>query len=146
MGATGGKMSECFPSVTVTGFDDKQDAAAIRRAALRTLSGLGCRRLSVDIFTMERKEAVRLNRKFRGKAYAADVLSFPLPSPVPGGVVGEILLRPSPVARLAAFPGFTRRKRLARLAVHGVLHVLGYGHDDPEQARIMRALERASGG
>jgi probable rRNA maturation factor len=133
------------PGLTITGFDDPLDAAAVKRAALRMLAVLGVSRLSIDLGVMGRKDSVRLNRRFRGKTYAADVLSFPLPSPVPGGMAGEVLIRPSAVARRGSDGGISRRRRLARLTVHGVLHVLGYGHDDADQAGIMRALERIGG-
>ena len=138
-------MRPARPCLAITGFDDPRDAAAVKRAALRILSVLGVSRLSVDLGAMGRRDAVRLNRRFRGETYAADVLSFPLPPPIPGGMAGEVLIRPSVVARRGAGAGISRRRRLARLAVHGVLHVLGYGHDDADQAGIMRALERTGG-
>jgi probable rRNA maturation factor len=131
--------------LTISGFRDGGDAAAVRQAARLILEMLGCARLSVDFSVMSIREARRLNRRFRGKTYAAGVLSFPMPTPAPGGPAGEVLICPSSAARQAARAGISRRRRLVQLATHGALHVLGYRHDDADSTRMMRALERAAG-
>ena len=90
-------------------------------------------------------EAVRaLNRAWRGKDKATNVLSFPanphpgMPGPQP---LGDIALAFETVAREAEIEGKTLADHAAHLIVHGVLHLLGYDHETEAEAEIMEALE-----
>ena len=79
-----------------------------------------------------------LNRDFRQKDYATNVLSFPSP-PNPEGQIGDIALAFGVCAREAAEQG----KPLSHhLVAHGVLHLLGYDHEGDDEAEAMEALER----
>lgn len=85
-------------------------------------------------------EARELNRDFRGKDYATNVLSFPYAlEPV---VCGDLVLCPEVVAREAAEQGKSGEEHYAHLIVHGILHLLGYDHvDSRKEARRMEARE-----
>lgn len=95
--------------------------------------------------------AVRaLNRDWRGKDKATNVLSFPAPPVEPGlapgdGEVhlGDIAIAYETLAREAADEGKPVADHLTHLAVHGTLHLLGHDHETPEEAERMEALERA---
>ena len=95
-------------------------------------------------------EARNLNRDYRGKDYATNVLSFPgeLPEGVklPKGVhlplMGDIVLCAPVVAREAAEQGKPVAHHYAHLTVHGMLHLLGMDHQDPAEAECMERLER----
>jgi probable rRNA maturation factor len=89
----------------------------------------------------------RLNRRWRDKDRATDVLSFPLqelragrlPDP---GPIGDIVVA-LPVARRAARSlSLPFRSHLAHLLIHGLLHLLGYDHQTDAQAGVMERLER----
>ena len=86
----------------------------------------------------------RINREYRGIDRPTDVLSFCyLDEPHAGGVLGEIFVAPSVAERQAEEAGCDVAEEIARLAVHGLLHVLGYDHDTPGTRRsILRRQER----
>lgn len=82
-----------------------------------------------------------LNRAFRQKDYATNVLSFPSP-PNPEGQIGDIALAFGVCAREAAEQGKPLAHHLQHLVAHGVLHLLGYDHQDDGEAEAMEAFER----
>ncbi len=87
----------------------------------------------------------RLNRRFAGKDRVTDVLSFP--SGAVGGVLGDIAIATGLARRQARDAGHTYTEELRVLALHGLLHLLGYDHhgDDGTMARVELRL-RCKGG
>ena len=90
------------------------------------------------------KEGRSLNRHYRGKDYATNVLSFPaeLPEGVKLPLLGDLVLCAPVVAREAREQGKPLAAHYAHLTVHGVLHLLGWDHEDARDAECMEALER----
>jgi probable rRNA maturation factor len=99
-----------------------------------------------------------LNLTFRGKDYATDVLSFPAehesrsrsartPSIVGAAPLGDIVIATGVAARQAARLGHSVRDELRVLALHGLLHLLGYNHelDAGQMARAERRLGTRGG-
>lgn len=90
--------------------------------------------------------AIRLlNRDWRGKDSATNVLSFPTPevARMAGAPhLGDIAIAYETLEREAAGEGKPLADHLAHLAVHGTLHLLGYDHEVPEEAEEMEAMER----
>ena len=88
-----------------------------------------------------------LNREYRGRDTATNVLSFAgLDGPgEPGGpsLLGDVVLARETVVREACEQGKTPADHLAHLVVHGVLHLLGYDHQTTAQAETMEDLERS---
>jgi probable rRNA maturation factor len=82
-----------------------------------------------------RREARALNRHFRRRDYATNVLSFPY------GPSGDIVLCHPLIAREAREQKKSVRAHYAHLVVHGVLHLRGHAHDDKASARRMEARE-----
>ncbi|MGR4862580.1 rRNA maturation RNase YbeY [Caulobacter sp. LARHSG274] len=82
-----------------------------------------------------------LNRDFRHKDYATNVLSFPSP-PNPEGQIGDIAVAFGVCVREAQEQGKSLAHHLQHLVAHGVLHLLGYDHQDDDEAEAMEALER----
>ena len=80
-----------------------------------------------------------------------DVMSFPMDELEPGGrpdapepgpsMLGDIVLCPEFAAEQAAAAGHTLGHELALLTIHGVLHLLGYDHGEPEEEKEMFALQ-----
>jgi probable rRNA maturation factor len=87
-------------------------------------------------------EVAELNLRFRGKGGPTNVLSFPAPAN-PEGQIGDIALAYGVCAREAEQQGKTLSQHLMHLTVHGVLHLLGYDHEDDGEAEAMEALERS---
>ena len=69
-----------------------------------------------------------LNKKYRGKNRATDVLAFP------GDGLGEIVICLREVKKNAKRYRSNPEKELARVLIHGILHLLGYDHEQSEQA------------
>lgn len=86
-----------------------------------------------------------LNRDFRQKDYPTNVLSFPSPQNPeanPEGQIGDIALAFGVCQREAAEQGKPLSHHLQHLVAHGVLHLLGYDHQDDGEAEAMEAFER----
>ena len=89
--------------------------------------------------------AVRtLNREFRGKNSATDVLSFPPPSGNKTASAGEIAISADIAAHNAACLGHSPAAEIKILALHGILHLAGFDHerDNGQMARKEIALRR----
>ena len=92
-----------------------------------------------------------LNRAYRGKDYATDVLSFPVADdPVPGvrpRFLGDVVIASGVAARQARAAGHSVKTELRILALHGLLHLLGYDHetDEGQMARTEARLRRKAG-
>jgi len=106
-----------------------------------------------------------LNRTYRGKDYATDVLSFPQLAPslkpripssrrasspqplAPTGFLGDIVIARGVAKRQARAAGHPELDELRLLALHGLLHLLGYDHerDNGRMRRVERRLRRTGG-
>jgi probable rRNA maturation factor len=85
-----------------------------------------------------------LNRKFGKKDKPTDVLSFPAEE---RGYLGDVVISSGIAARQARAAGHSLATELRVLALHGLLHLLGYDHerDDGQMARLERRLRRVGG-
>jgi probable rRNA maturation factor len=98
----------------------------------------------VNILVVGSAAGRRYNREFRGRDYATNVLSFPY-EPAPGehsGLLGDIVICAPVVLREARAHRKASRDHFAHLTIHGVLHLLGYDHENGRDAKRMEALER----
>lgn len=98
----------------------------------------------VDIILTNDKKLQELNKLYRHKDYPTNVLSFPmndLALPNHPAILGDIYISFETVSREAAECGKKLTEHLAHMAVHGVLHLLGYDHGVKRDADIMEALE-----
>ncbi len=94
----------------------------------------------VTIRLVDAEEGQQLNREYRGKDYATNVLSFPYDTePV---VMGDLVICPGVVAREAAEQGKAADAHYAHLTVHGMLHLQGWDHENDEDAQAMEDEER----
>ena len=110
--------------------------AALRGAKRRRPAELSIRIVGAD-------EARALNRDYRGKDYATNVLSFEaeLPPDLKLPLIGDMVICAPVVAREAAEQGKPAHAHWAHLTVHGTLHLLGYDHVVKAEAEAMEALE-----
>lgn len=118
--------------------------ASFRRWVAAALRGAGRRRAAeLSIRIVDAAEGRALNRDYRGRDYATNVLSFPaeLPPGVHLPLIGDLAICAPVVAREAAEQGKAVREHYAHLTVHGVLHLLGHDHVEDAQAERMEALE-----
>jgi probable rRNA maturation factor len=91
----------------------------------------------------------QLNEKWMEKEGSTDVLAFPMDELRPGlvnedpeeGVLGDLVLCPEVAARQASTAGHSTEAEIELLTVHGILHLLGYDHAEPEEHKVMFGLQ-----
>jgi len=130
--------------------------ARVRQIATAVLKAERVRDALVSITFVSRREIARLNKAHVGHAGATDVISFAL-GKTPGerersAVVGDIYIAPDVARANAIHFGGSIREEIARLVVHGTLHVLGHDHPEGDgrttspmwkrQERLLAALGR----
>ncbi|HVX04744.1 MAG TPA: rRNA maturation RNase YbeY [Rhodanobacteraceae bacterium] len=118
--------------------------ASFRRWTEAALQGARHRKpaeLSIRIVGM--REGRTLNRQYRHKDYATNVLSFPveLPHGIASPLLGDLVICAPVVARETREQHKSPRDHYAHLTVHGVLHLLGFDHQEERDAVRMEALE-----
>ncbi|HLT44461.1 MAG TPA: rRNA maturation RNase YbeY [Luteimonas sp.] len=122
-------------------------AVSFRKWAAAALAGR-IREADLAIRIVGTREGRALNRHYRGRDYATNVLSFPadLPEGLPPGVhmplLGDLVVCAPVVAREAREQGKPAAAHYAHLTVHGVLHLLGWDHGNSREAEAMEQLER----
>ena len=122
-------------------------ATSFRKWVAAALKGR-IREADLAIRLVDAKEGQSLNHHYRGKDYATNVLSFPaeLPEGLPKGVkfplLGDLVICAPVVAREAVEQQKALNAHYAHLTVHGVLHLLGWDHEDAREADAMEQLER----
>ncbi|PMS21172.1 rRNA maturation RNase YbeY [Trinickia dabaoshanensis] len=82
-----------------------------------------------------------LNRTYRGKDYATNVLTFAYAESEDDPVSGDLVLCCPVIEREAAEQGKPLVAHYAHMIVHGTLHAQGYDHEDDDEAQEMEALE-----
>lgn len=119
-----------------------KDAALPSRPQVRRCLRAACDRpATVTVRFVDAGEGQMLNRDYRHKDYATNVLSFVYETePV---VAGDLAICLPVVVREAAEQGKSAEAHFAHLIVHGMLHLMGYDHETgPEDAERMEARER----
>ena len=90
-----------------------------------------------------------LHERWMDEPGPTDVLSFPLDElrppkeseePAPG-LLGDVVICPSVASRQAVAAGHSDREELGVLLTHGILHLLGYDHAEPDEERLMFGLQ-----
>lgn len=119
-------------------------SASFRRWAAAALAGARHGRpAELSLRVVGAREGRTLNRRYRDRDYATNVLSFPvdLPRGVESPLLGDIVMCAPVIAREAAAQHKLARDHYAHMTVHGVLHLLGFDHLNPRDATRMEILE-----
>jgi len=101
------------------------------------------------VTAVDEETIAELNLKWMEKEGPTDVLAFPMDELRPGmvneepeeGVLGDLVLCPAVAAEQAKTAGHSATEELDMLTVHGILHLLGYDHAEPEEHQEMFALQ-----
>lgn len=115
------------------------DTAPTRPKFRRWVKAALTRDAEITLRLVDEEEGQALNRDYRGKDYATNVLTFVydgLPH-----LAGDIVICPAVVEREATEQGKAVEAHYAHLVVHGVLHLHDYDHEDEAQAVEMERLE-----
>jgi probable rRNA maturation factor len=116
--------------------------ARLARTAGRALAAVGRAAGDVDVLVVDDPAIKRLNRQHRGVDRRTDVLAFPLETPGPSPLVGQIVISAETARRHARQVDVSLATELDLLVTHGVLHLVGYDDRDPVEARLMHERER----
>jgi probable rRNA maturation factor len=121
-------------------FADPSHKAALSRAKVaRFIRAALSAPAEITVRIVDAEEGQALNRDFRQRDYATNVLTFDYTQePV---VMADLVLCAPVVEKEAAEQGVTLEAHYAHLLVHGTLHAQGYDHENDEDAREMEALE-----
>lgn len=92
----------------------------------------------VSVMLCDDSSIQQLNHDFRGMDTPTNVLSFPSDTP---NYLGDIAISRETVAREAAAQGKPFTHHLSHMVVHGLLHLLGYDHENEGEAEDMESLE-----
>ena len=154
---------EVYGANEQTGHDiDLGRWVALARNALHAEGVRGEAELS--LLFVEEDVMAELNKRFMEVDGPTDVLAFPIDDPIEGGrwpdsgstgpdreppeigelpmLLGDVVICPSVAARQAPEHAGSFDDEIALLVVHGILHVLGHDHADPEETAAMQAKER----
>jgi len=136
------------------GFHELVDEGWVRRIAQTVLKAEGVAPpYEVGLVFTDSETVKQLNRDYRGVDEPTDVLafymlpqkevdsSFALP---PDGVtrLGEVIISYPQAVEQAREQGHSPEKELALLVIHGILHLLGYDHEEPREEAKMRTREK----
>lgn len=121
---------------------DSPDDDSFRRwvsAALAACQQAG----HVDLKIVDADEIQYLNKTYRGKDSATNVLSFPseLPPGIPSDLLGDLALCTPVIEREASEQRKVLAHHWAHLTIHGTLHLIGFDHIEDKDAEIMESLE-----
>jgi probable rRNA maturation factor len=98
----------------------------------------------ISLTFVDPQEMEELHIKWMDEAGPTDVLSFPMDMPEKKGdivTLGDIVIAPAVAAKQALDAGHSTEHEIYILATHGLLHILGYDHADPDEEKVMFALQ-----
>jgi len=118
----------------------------LRERARLVLEALALSDSELSVALVDDSEIEELNSKWRHQPRATDVLSFSLVegaySDHRAGMLGDVVISVETAARQAADRHRGLDEIVARLMIHGVLHLIGHDHEEDDEARRMATLER----
>ena len=98
----------------------------------------------ISLTFVDPQEMEELHIKWMNEPGPTDVLSFPMDMPEKRGdivTLGDIVIAPAVAAKQALEAGHSTEHEIYILATHGLLHILGYDHADPDEEKVMFALQ-----
>lgn len=133
----------------IVGLSDRQaravDGAALVDLARRTLHGEGASDVELSISLVSQEEMAHLHETYLGDPAPTDVLSFPQDAEAPREgrrLLGDVVICPD----VAAGQSPDLDRELGLLVVHGILHLLGYDHEEGAERRRMWDRQAAYSG
>jgi probable rRNA maturation factor len=129
---------------------DTIDVTALSRLARFTMDQMRVHPMAeLCIKLVDEATIAELNEKWMDKEGPTDVLAFPMDELRPGlvneepeeGVLGDLVLCPDIAAKQGETAGHGTEAEIELLTVHGILHLLGYDHAEPEEHKEMFGLQ-----
>lgn len=135
---------------------NNESAIAVDEAALQRLSAYALEAMHVHpdaelaIVLVDEAAMEQLHVQWMDEPGPTDVLSFPMDElrpgtedqPTPAGLLGDIVLCPQVAQAQAETAGHSMMEELLLLTTHGILHLLGFDHAEPEEEKEMFGIQR----
>jgi len=127
-----------------------RSGALVPETQMHTLLNFGIdymelnRECQISLTFVDPQEMEELHIKWMDEPGTTDVLSFPMDMPEKRGdivTLGDIVIAPAVAAKQALEAGHSTEHEIYILATHGLLHILGYDHADPDEEKVMFALQ-----
>lgn len=123
------------------------DLRLLRSRAVRALREIERSDAELSIALVDDATMSELNRKYRSKAGPTDVLSFSQlegeHAELSANLLGDVVISLEAAARQARSAHRGLDSEVARLLIHGILHLIGHDHQHDDEARVMQGLERS---
>jgi probable rRNA maturation factor len=108
---------------------------------------LGCHGCELSILLVDDDEITHLNLAYLARDHSTNVLAFPMregeDKHLHPDLIGDVIISTETAEREAQHRGVILQEEIARLLVHGILHLLGYDHEgDPNKVAAMEAKEQ----
>ena len=132
-----------------SGYDvDELELVSLSRSVLEAMRVHPAAELSIVL--VDEPSMEQLHVQWMDEPGPTDVLSFPMDELRPGrededpqpGLLGDVVLCPAVAQRDAMKDGQSTAEQLLMLTTHGILHLLGYDHAEPDEEKEMFALQR----
>ena len=133
-------------AVAMPGLPDTANLRRWSQQAVVADRGPDAAETELVIRIVDEAESASLNERYRHKSGSTNVLSFPF-EPPPGmdvkdiALLGDVVICAPVVLREAVIQGKSLQAHWAHMVIHGVLHLLGYDHQDDDSAAAMEDLE-----
>ena len=118
-----------------------------RDLAIQALQAEGVQAGELNLIFVDSQNIQQLNKTYLGKGEPTDVLAFPIDSfdvsttdtPL---LLGDVIICPEKAMENAKAQNKTLEEEIALLVLHGVLHILGYDHAEPNEKAVMKKREK----
>jgi len=132
--------------INVNGVSQPSWIGSLNEYALKVLQKIKCSDWVLSILLCDDKTITKLNKQYRGKSEATDVLSFNLGETVQEGdetvyLPGDIVISLETLHENAAYFQIPEDEELRRLVIHGILHLDGMDHKTIEKTEPMLMLQ-----
>ena len=129
--------------------DYRVDEPSLARLARLVMDAEGVEESEISVLLVDRSVMTDLNERYMGEDRPTDVLAFPIDELRPGlldeepeeGVLGDLVLCPAVAERQGETAGHGTQAEVDLLTVHGILHLLGYDHAEPDEKAEMFGLQ-----
>ena len=120
----------------------------VSTTARKILLALGCLKAELSLLFVNDAQIRRLNKRYRKINRPTDVLAFPMLEgdvfPSRSQLLGDVVISLETAKRQAKVVGHSLEQEVRTLLIHGILHLLGYNHEDSEDAaRLVERKTRA---
>lgn len=123
--------------------DNRIDEKSLKLMTEKILVDFALSKSELVIRLVDRDEIQSLNHQYRKQNKPTNVLAFPVQSSlqIKSAVLGDVVICPEVVQHEATAQNKSFANHLSHIALHGLLHLLGYTHEKTKDTEIMQALE-----